>query len=236
MQKTQFKQIPFRFQLDEDVSFDNFFVSPKNELVVRSLKQQMQAVGEPIIYLWGEPGAGCSHLLQAASHAALQRGSSAFYLPLVDIVDFAPEDILEQLDCQDLVCIDGIDVVAGRSDWEQSLFHFYNRLYDSGNKLIVSAHTSPSESLIQLPDLKSRLAWGITYYLHALTDEELIEALKLRGAERGLVVSDEVGSYIINRSARSIRHLFELLERLDKAAMVEKRKLTVPFVKKTLNW
>ena len=230
------KQIPFRFQLDSDASFANFFVAAKNAAAVYALKNQLEPAGEEVIYLWGAEGVGRSHLLQAAAHYAIEHDASAIYIPLSDVLSFAAADILENLELQNIICLDELDSIGGNPDWEQALFHFYNRVRDSGHRLLLAAAVPPNEIKVQLADLKSRLTWGVTFHLHPLSDEEKVQALQLRGAERGIEVTSEVANYILHRSARGINDLFKRLEELDDASLAEQRKLTIPFVKQTFGW
>ena len=74
------------------------------------------------------------------------------------------------------------------------------------------------------------------FQLQSLSDEDKLRALQLRASRRGLHMSDDVGRFILTRGERSMNALFELLERLDQASLQEKRKLTIPFLKETLDW
>jgi DnaA family protein len=67
-----------------------------------------------------------------------------------------------------------------------------------------------------------------------LADDEQVQALQLRAAWRGLELPAEVARYLLQRTERSNRALFALLDRLDKAALTAQRKLTVPFVRAVL--
>ncbi|MCY1172809.1 DnaA regulatory inactivator Hda [compost metagenome] len=134
------------------------------------------------------------------------------------------------------MCIDEIDLIAGHPTWEEALFHLFNRLRDSGRKILLSASVAPRELPVKLPDLKSRLTLSLIFQLHALTDEEKLRALQLRASRRGLHLTDEVGRFILTRGARSMTFLFDLLDELDKASLQAQRKLTIPFLKETLGW
>jgi DnaA family protein len=87
---------------------------------------------------------------------------------------------------------------------------------------------------IKLPDLKSRLAWGVVYQLHALSDEQKLDALKLRAQGRGLDLDLPVGKFLLRRCPRNMAQLFETLELLDQASLAQQRRLTIPFVKEVL--
>ena len=55
-------------------------------------------------------------------------------------------------------------------------------------------------------------------------------------AEEGLQLPPEVANYIVNRAPRGLGDLLQLLERLDRASLVEKRPLSIPLVKRTMGW
>ena len=100
--------------------------------------------------------------------------------------------------------------------------------------MIVSGNASPSEVGFSLPDLVSRMQWGLIYQLQPMADDEKLAALQRRAAMRGLQLSDEVGRFLLTRMARDLRTLFDVLDKLDKASMVHQRKLTIPFIKEML--
>ena len=67
-------QLPLDIRLREDATFANY--------VGESAHQLREATG--IVYVWGEPGTGRSHLLQASCHEARARGASCIYLAELD--------------------------------------------------------------------------------------------------------------------------------------------------------
>ena len=85
---------------------------------------------------------------------------------------------------------------------------------------------------IKLPDLVSRLAWGLTLYLQLLNDDDKLSALQLRAGKRGFDLPDNVGRYLLSHNTRDLSSLFDLLDHLDEASLAAQRKLTIPFVKK----
>jgi DnaA family protein len=186
------------------------------------------------LYLWGASGVGLTHLLQASCHNAESRRLAVQYLPLREMTGFAPEALLEGLEELDMVCLDGLESVAGDPTWERALFNLYNALRDAGRLLLVAAPQNPRELNIQLPDLRSRLQWGVILKVQPLDDTDKQQALMRRARERGMELNEEVASYIVQRVPRDMNQLFCYLHRLDHASLAEQRKLTIPFVKKTL--
>lgn len=226
------KQVPLGIGFPDDYSFANF-VSDENQILVDTLQRSLQDDGECIFYLWGKPGTGKSHCLQACCHALGQRGAGVCYLPLRDDPQLAPE-MLEGLEHMPLIAIDDVDAIAGNSVWEEALFHLYNRVRAAGGLLIVSGDASPTQLSIRLPDLRSRLAWGMVFQVHELSDTNKQRNLMLRAHERGMELSEAVASYCLNHCSRNMTHLMKLLDRLDHASLAEQRRLTIPLVKSVI--
>ncbi len=229
-------QLPLSIQLRESATFANF-VAGGDEMVVAALRHACQSPAqERFIYLWGGHGGGKSHLLQAACHEVASRGGGgSLYLPLAEADQLAPQ-MLEGMEQMGVVAIDDVDAIAGERGWEEALFHLYNRLRDEGSGALIVSSRLPLPSLaLQLPDLKSRLAWGLVFQLRGLDDRGKLQALQQGAQGRGLDLPEEVGSYLLRHYHRDLSRLFELLERLDNASLAVQRRLTIPFVKDVID-
>jgi len=226
------QQLPLGIQLKAAARFSNFIAGPNDELLDQ-LRLAANGRGEPFFLIWGSTGSGKSHLLQAVCHQAAGQGRTAVYLSLRDHSNFQPE-LLDGWDAYDLVCLDDLDAIAGQRQWEEALFHLYNRSRERGSGLVVSSNSAPGHLHLELPDLRSRLGWGLTYQLKSLDDQQRLQALQLRARQRGCEMPDETGRYLMRRLPRNMPALFDLLDQLDEASLVAQRKLTVPFVKSVL--
>lgn len=223
-------QLALDIELPEEASLESFCWE-RNELLKNQIDYQLTHKKERFFYLWGKEGVGKSHLLQAISHA---KQESVTYLPLTLINSYGPE-ILVGIETLSLICIDDIDVVAGDKAFEEALFHLYNKCRDNTNvMLFISGKSSPTQLPIQLPDLRSRLAWGLSFEVHGLSEDNQITVLMTRAKQKGLSLTVQVAQYLLHHYVRDMHHLNRLLETLDKASLAQKRKLTIPFVKQTL--
>lgn len=231
-------QLPLGVLLRDDATLESFYPSlcEGNQQALVSVRQAARKKGEPFIYLWGTKGVGRSHLLQGACHEACSVGLSALYLPLsAPFLKQQNTQTLQGLEQIDLICIDDIQTIAGNAEWEEAFFHFFNRLRDSGKTtLIVAADISPRGLPIQLPDLKSRLSWGVVFHLQPLPDDEKWIALQLRAKVRGIELNEEVGRFLLRRCGRNMSVLYQILDQLDNASLAAQRKITIPFVKAVL--
>lgn len=225
-------QLPLPLSFNEEQSFAEFYVGANAE-AIEHLRNFPNAQDEALIFLWGEKGLGKTHLLQACCLEAYRSGLSLSYLPLAALLSHGV-DILEGIEQQQLVCLDDIDVAAGHADWEHALFDLFNRIRDNGHKLIAAASKPPAELAISLPDLKTRLSWGLTLMLKPLSDTDKLQALTLQAHTLGLKLEPAVAQFLLTRYRRDLSSLHELLLKLDRASLASQRRLTLPFVKSYL--
>jgi DnaA-homolog protein len=227
-------QLPLAVQLRDEATFDNFLFFGELGALRSALDLAVEQGGESFIFLHGPPGSGCSHLLQAACQA-LPSGQ-ALYLPLAQLTEMPAEELLADVEQMQLVCLDNLEAITGKPEWEQAMFNLCNRARAEHCRLLFAASQSPRNLQIALPDLQSRLAWGLVMQLPEVDDDLKLEVLRFRAARRGLEMPEDVGRYIMTRSSRSLVELIAVLEQLDRASMVHQRQLSIPFVKASLSW
>ncbi|MFA5679333.1 MAG: DnaA regulatory inactivator Hda [Pseudomonas sp.] len=230
-------QLPLGIKLRDEATFDNYYSGPNAAVLamLQTLSDPGQSPVEHCVYIWGAPDSGRSHLLQAACHRMAEAGALAMYLPLREVMEHGPQ-LLDGMEEVDLLCLDELEVIAGHAEWEEALFHLYNRIQQRQGRLLMAATAAPRALDFQLPDLVSRLGWGLVFQLQALDDEGKQQMLKMRAARRGLQLPDEVARYILSRGARGMGELFAALEHLDQASLQAQHRLTIPFVKRVMGW
>ena len=225
-------QLPLGLSLRESARFASYFPG-QNEEAVNSLRASAEGLGDTLVYLAGASGLGKTHLLQAACQLAADAGRTSVYLPLRHLPGLSPA-VFEGLERMDLVCLDDVDAVAARADWEHGLFDLFNRLREWGGTLLVTAEQRPDKCGMRLADLVSRLCWGVTYVLKPLDEDTLFAAVTYRARARGLELPEDTARFLLRRFPRDLASLCELLDRLDQASLAARRRLTIPFVKAAL--
>lgn len=227
-------QLALAVSLDDHARFETYLPGPNAEVVAHLLDLVQNPGNHPATWLRGPRGSGKSHLLQAACAAAMEAGARAQFVPLGGLAHLQPA-VLQDLAGHALLCLDDIDAIAGQMAWEEAAFDAFNEIRAAGGALLVSAGPGPRDAGFALPDLGSRLSWGPTYRLQALSDEERISALRLRARRRGFELPREVGEWLLRRVPRDMNSLYRLLDRLDSASLAAGRRLTIPFVRDILS-
>ncbi|WP_077337948.1 DnaA regulatory inactivator Hda [Pseudocolwellia agarivorans] len=227
-------QLSLSVQLPDDETFQSF-QSQNNHAVVIQLQQFIdlvlkQEAHPTALYLFGIQGVGKSHLLHASCAYAEGLGLSSLSLSFSELAQLSIEmfDGLEQID---VICLDDIHLIAGNDEFERAVFDLFNRVTEQGKCLIISGDQNVSNLNIQLPDLLSRLSWGLTEQVKPIDDNEKILALQYRAEQRGLILANDSAKFLLTRLSREMSNLINALDELDKASIREQRKITIPFIK-----
>lgn len=224
-------QIPLQLMPRRDGRFVDYVAGP-NEAVVRALQQLTDEPGSHI-FLSGSQGSGKTHLLNALCHETRERQGRAYYLALKRL----PKDAvasLQGLEELDLVCVDDLHVIAGDEAWEEALFHCFNRIREANGRLVISSLERLSALDLGLPDLASRLAWGLRLQLLPLEDQDKLAVIELHSEALGISLPQEVQQYLLKHHDRNMASLVHTVENLQRAALTHKRRITVPLAREVL--
>jgi len=225
-------QLPLALGLQQAPRLEDFIVGP-NQVVIEALRHLLDGSRESILFIVGASGCGRSHLLLGQCSAARQRGMGCAYLPLAQHRELAPE-LLEGLETLDLIAVDDVHAIAGETAWEGALFALFNRCQEQGGRLVFSADRGPAAVPLQLPDLRSRLTWGLTLALRPLNDADRIALLQSLATRRALDMPADVARYLLERGPRHPARMAALVARLDSDSLAQQRRLTIPFVRNSL--
>jgi len=176
---------------------------------------------ETSLLLWGEPGAGKTHLLRASGDR---------YFDAAKTPDLAETDALG--DTRDCIAVDNVGALSGAG--QIALFNLFNRLRASGGRLLTAAAQAP-QNLAVREDLRTRLGSGLIFRLTPLTDEEKLTALNAQAEARALRLPPGALDYLLARAPRDMRHLMAFLVALDRYSLEHKRPITQPLLREVLH-
>ena len=214
-------QLAFAFEHRPSLSGDDFLVAPGNRDAVAWLDAWPDWPA-PLLVIHGPPGSGKSHLGQV-----FRARSGASEVPSAALGTKAPTELLGTAR---EVLIDDADFAHA----EEAALHLYNEIASRGGHLLATAMSPPSAWALALPDLRSRIL-GAPAAALGRPDDALIKAVLAKlFSDRQVRIDIDVVEYLARRMERSLGEAQRLVTLIDRAALAERRDVTVPFVREIL--
>lgn len=212
--------------------FDNFCVGANRQAVEHLLDaaagvdESTTAATRPPTYLWGEAGAGKTHLLASVRAAFTARGCPVGWL---DATDSEPPAEFDE--GWSALLLD--DVHRYDAARQQAAFNWFVNA-QTQRRWVLAAGAWPVADLALREDLRTRLGWGHVFALQLLGDDERCTVLQARAQARGMHLGDDVVEFMLRRFSRDLGSLLDLLDRLDRFSLRTARPITVPLLKTML--
>jgi chromosomal replication initiator protein len=233
-------------RLNPKYSFDQFVIGEGNRFAhAASLAvAELPAQAYNPLFLHGRPGLGKTHLLHAIGNYVQRYGSGLrvryatieeFTTGFVDAVRrHRTGDFKDDFRTADVVLIDDVQFLAGRTKTREEFFHTFNSLLDSGRQLVISSDRSPED----LPDLEARLSErfqaGLVIELEPPPAALRRAILAKRARVDGIEVSGDVLAEIAKRVDSSVRALEGALIRVVAYASLKGEQATPGLVRHVL--
>ena len=229
------KQLIFPFQINQKASFESFFCSPDNIELMSRLADLLVSKNADELIINGAEGSGKSFLMQAICNELSSSGKQFAFIPMNKAINMGVE-IFQNLASLNAVCIDDLQLILSREEWETALFNLINECQQSNCSLILSFGGNQSlEDITQLPDLLSRIKRMEFMKLQAVQDEFLNQALDFVSQQLDINLEKAELEFLLKHQTREFSLLVDNLMVLDKQAASLKRKITIPLIKETLN-
>jgi len=206
---TLMRQLPLDLHRRPAPTLGNFVTGDNAEVVALAHRLAEGDRQARFVYIWGPPGAGRSHLLQAL--APWGRSASPGTAMPATVAD---GELLLVDDCQQL-----------DAESQQALFGLYNQVQAGVAATLVVAGDAPPLAMRLREDLRTRLGWGLILQLRLLDDHHKAAALERHARSRGIALGRDLVPHLLARYDRDIRSLIALFDALDRYGFERKRPL-----------
>ncbi|MCM0582436.1 chromosomal replication initiator protein DnaA [Weissella diestrammenae] len=220
------KQMPESSKLNPKFRFDTFIASTPN----REAKSVAEAIAEhpgeewnPLL-LYGNPGLGKTHLMQAIGNELLRRNPKAdvkfittddFMNDWTDALRFNKQnEFKDKYRNVDLLLVDDIQSLAGKENVQEEFFNTFNAITRAGNQIVLTADKLPKDIKGIEDRLVSRFAMGYPANLTQPDSETKIAILKNKAEEMNIEISYDVLSEIANAVDTNVRELEGVFKRV----------------------
>lgn len=208
----------FPLDLPHHTGFDAAdYVEARSNAAGRALTAAWRDWPNRAAAVWGEAGAGKTHLARVWAATADARAVAANA--------FLGEDALAALAPPVRYAIDfGAEDLA--KSGERALFHVLNAARETGGAVLLVSRQAPARWPVELPDLRSRLR-ALPAAEAERPDDDLFRAVMLKQfRDRQLVVDEGTVDYLLLRIERSFAAVRDIAARLDEASLARQRRIT----------
>jgi chromosomal replication initiator protein len=187
--------------------------------------------------IYGGVGLGKTHLIQSISNYITLNSPKieATYVTAETFTNEFIEAVGERKTQQfkgkyrkaDILLIDDIHFLQGKSSTQEELFHTFNELYESNRQMVFTCDRPVSELRDLTARLKSRFERGLNVDLQPPDLETRIAILKRKCQERNYAMKDEVLTYICESINTNVRDLESSLTKLIAYSDLLKKEITL---------
>ncbi len=242
------KKLEIDPRLNPENNFDNFIEGECNRLA-RSAgyavsKNPGGTAFNPLL-VYGDSGLGKTHLAQAIGievkelfpdKTVLYVNANKFQTQFVDAIrNNNKNDFLHFYQMIDVLIIDDVHEFAGKEKTQDTFFHIFNHLHQSGKQLILTSDKPPVELQGMESRLLSRFKWGLSADLQAPDFETRMAILKKKTYNDGIELPEEVLEYIATHISDNIRELEGALISLLAQSTLNKKEITLDLTKEMID-
>lgn len=234
-------------QLNPNYSMDSYIEGSCNRLARSAGMAIAEKPGKtafnPLV-IYGNSGLGKTHLAQAIGLEVKQRhpekvvlylSTNLFQTQYVEAVRRNEiNDFLHFYQLIDVLILDDIQELAGKPGTQNTFFHIFNHLHQSGRQLILTADKSPAEMSGMEDRLLSRFRWGLTAEIKSPDFDTRKEIILNKARKDGIDFSDDVIEYLCKYVNNNVRELEGAMISLLAQSTFNKRELTLDVVREAL--
>ena len=232
--------------LNPKYTFDTFVTGKSNNFAHAAAMAVADKPGKTYnpFFMYGGVGLGKTHLMHAIGNRVLKNhpemrvlyvSSEQFTNEIIQAIQQGTSDKFRQKYRNiDVLLIDDIQFISGKTSTQEEFFHTFNTLYDAQKQVILSSDRPPREVERLEERLRSRFEWGLTTDIQAPDLETRIAILKNKAQSDHFSVPDEVMVYIASRIDSNIRELEGALTRVVAYASLTKRTVNTDLVAEAL--
>lgn len=230
--------------LNQRYTLESFVVGPSNEFAYAAAQAVIKQPGTAYnpFFVYGGVGLGKTHLIQAIGNSLSKKGKLVAYLPsesfireLITAIDTKKTDSFKDRYRKiDVLIIDDVQFIAGKEKSQEEFFHTFNALYEN-NKQIVLSSDRPPKSMPTLEErLRSRFEGGMMVDIGYPEFETRVAILQRKCKEKNISIQEDVLSYVASLVHQNIRELEGALNLILASPHINKKDVSLEYVKKTL--
>ena len=207
-------------QLNPSFNFNSLVEGKSNKLARTAGQSIGNDPGKTIfnpLFVYGKSGVGKTHLANAIGvmtkqlhpeKRVLYVSANTFQIQYTDAVrNNSQNDFLNFYQTVDVLLIDDIQEFSGKTGTQNTFFHIFNHLHQTGKQLVLTADRSPLEMVGMEQRLLTRFKWGLSAEIEKPDFELRKSILKSKIYRDGLEIPENVVDFIAENVVDNVRDL-----------------------------
>jgi chromosomal replication initiator protein len=232
--------------LNSRYTFDTFVVGESNRFAHAASLAVAELPGDAYnpLFLYGGVGLGKTHLMNAIGNYMEEENPSSKVLYITSerftnevieaIQNRKTQELRDRLRGVDVLMVDDIQFIAGKTSTQEEFFHTFNHLHSGGKQIIISSDRPPKEISALEERLRSRFEWGLIADIQRPDFETRAAILRRKASIDHLNVPDEVITFIAEKVESNIRELEGSLIRVNAKASLAGQAITIEMAQDAL--
>ena len=222
--------------LNTKYTFDNFVHGDENRWAFSASYAVADAPGTTYnpLFIWGGPGLGKTHLLNAIGNAVLQNNPNARvkYITAENFINEfvihirldTMEELKEKFRNLDVLLIDDIQSLAKKtlSGTQEEFFNTFNALYDNNKQIVLTSDRTPDHLDNLEQRLVTRFKWGLTINITPPDFETRVAILTNKTQEYNYIFPQDTIEYLAGQFDSNVRDLEGALKDISLVASIKK--------------
>lgn len=231
----------------EGYTFDNFIVGNSNKFAHAAAVAVTDKPGQTYnpLFIYGNSGLGKTHLLLAIGHDLLNKNPN-MNVAYIKGDDFTNEliqaisrsttnDFHEKYRNVELLLVDDIQFIAGKTATQEEFFHTFNTIYESGHQIVITSDRPPMEMTTLDDRLRTRFEGGLMADIQPPDLETRMAIIRNKASQLGLLLSDDVVLYIAENITSNIRQIEGVIKRLTAYKEILDDTITIDSIKRAIS-
>lgn len=235
-------------QLNPNYNFENYFSGTSNKLARTAGETIASNPGKNAfnpLFLYGESGVGKTHLAHAIGIRIKEQNptmrvlyvtSHLFQVQYTDAVrNNTVNDFINFYQTVDVLLIDDIQEIAGKTQTQNTFFHIFNHLHQNSKQLVMTSDRPPVSLQGMVPRLLSRFKWGLTAELERPDYDLRRSILTNKIRHDGLSITKDVVDYIARNVTDNVRDLEGIIVSLMAHSTIFNREISIELAERVLS-
>lgn len=230
-----------------EYTFDNFIVGNSNKFAHAACTAVAAHPAENYnpLFIYGPSGLGKTHLLSAVVNE-IKRNKPETRVLYIKGDEFTNQ-MIEALGKQempefrekyrncDILLIDDIQFIAGKTSTQEEFFHTFNTLYEDGKQIILTSDRPPKDIPTLEDRLKTRFEWGLLADIQPPDIELRVAIIRKKAEQVSLIIPDEVLTFLAENLCSNIRQIEGAIKKLSALSFLSGQSISIEIAKSCIS-